>query len=135
MDQPCSDPQSTCCQELGGAAQVFFFFFCGPSAVLRPSVHMLPGTGWRGAGLPLFPTACWWLTHLAATTGVSLSARWNSPEVWWTVCSTSLQSQRAESMMPIRLRCACRPKCPVHNLHIVVCSCLARWLIGSVDAL
>ena len=23
VDQPCLDPQSTCCQELGGAAQVF----------------------------------------------------------------------------------------------------------------
>ena len=78
VDQPCLDPQSTCCQELGGAAQVFFFF-CGRSAVLRPSVHMLPGTGWCGAGLPPFPTACWWLTHPAATIGVSVSARQDSP--------------------------------------------------------
>ena len=23
VDQPCLDPQSTCCQELGGVAQVF----------------------------------------------------------------------------------------------------------------
>ena len=47
--------------------------------MLRPSVHILPGIGWCGAGLPPFPTACWWLTHPAATTGVSVSARWNSP--------------------------------------------------------
>ena len=40
---------------------------------------MLPGTGWCGAGLPPFPTACWWLTHPAAITGVSVSARWDSP--------------------------------------------------------
>ena len=26
-----------------------------------------------------FPTACWWLTHPAAITGVSVSARWDSP--------------------------------------------------------
>ena len=55
------------------------FFFCGQSAVLRPSVHMLPGTGWCGAGLPPFPTACWWLAHPAAITGVSVSARRDSP--------------------------------------------------------
>ena len=36
----------------------YFFFFCGQSAVLKPSVHMLSGTGWCGAGLPPFPTAC-----------------------------------------------------------------------------
>ena len=54
-------------------------FFCGRSAVLRPSVHMLPGIGWCGAGLPPFPTACWWLTHPAAITGVSVAARWDSP--------------------------------------------------------
>ena len=54
------------------------FFFCGRSAMLRPSVHMSPGIGWCGAGLPPFPTACW-LTHPAAITGVSVSARWDSP--------------------------------------------------------
>ena len=75
--QPCLDPQSTCCRELGGAAQVFFFF-CGLSAVLRPSVHILPGIGRCGAGLQPFPIA-WWLTHPAAITGVSVSARWDSP--------------------------------------------------------
>ena len=53
-----------------------FFFFCCRSAVLRPSVHMFSGFGWCGAGLPLFPTACWWLNHPAATTSVSVSARW-----------------------------------------------------------
>ena len=78
VDQPCLDPQPTCCQELGGAAQVFFFF-CGRSAVLRPSAHMLPGIGWCGTGLPPFPTACWWLTHPVAITGVSVSTRWDSP--------------------------------------------------------
>ena len=56
----------------------FFFFFCGQSAVLRPSVHMLPGIWWCITGLPPFPTACWWLTHPAAITGVSVSARWDS---------------------------------------------------------
>ena len=56
-----------------------FFFFCDRSAVVRPSVHMLPGTGWCGVGLPPFPTACWWLTHPATITGVSVSARWDSP--------------------------------------------------------
>ena len=34
---------------------------------------MLPGTGRCGAGLPPFPTACWWVTHPAAITGVSVS--------------------------------------------------------------
>ena len=57
----------------------YFFFFCGRSAVLRPSIHMLPGIGWCGAGLPPFPIACWWLTHPAAITGVSVSARRDSP--------------------------------------------------------
>ena len=57
----------------------FFFFFCGRSAMLRPSVHMLPGIGWCGAGLSPFPTACWWLTLPAAITDVSVSARWDSP--------------------------------------------------------
>ena len=53
--------------------------------------------------------------------------------MWWTVCSASLQWQRTESMMPNRFRCARRPQCPVRNLNIVVCSCLARRLIGSVE--
>ena len=98
VDQPCLDPQSTCCQELGGVAQVFFFF-CGRSAVLRPSVNMLLGIRWCGAGLPPFPTACWWLIHPAAITGVSVSARWNSCGGYGGP-SASLQSQNAESMMP-----------------------------------
>ena len=50
---------------------IFFFFFCGRSAVLRPSVHMLPGIGWCGAGLSPFPTACWRLTHPAAKPATS----------------------------------------------------------------
>ena len=52
--------------------------------------------------------------------------------MWWTVCSASLQSHSAESMMPLLFKSARRPQCPVGNLTIVVCSCLARWLIGSV---
>ena len=40
---------------------------------------MLPGIGWWDAGLPPFPTACWWWTHPAAVTGVSFSARQDSP--------------------------------------------------------
>ena len=51
VSQPCLDPQST----------------------------LLPGIGWCGAGLPPSPTACWWLTHPAAITGVSVSAGWDSP--------------------------------------------------------
>ena len=78
VGQPCLDPQSTCCQELNGVAWVFFFF-CSQSAGLRPSVHMLPGNWWCGTDLPPFPTTCWWLTHPASITGVSVSARWNSP--------------------------------------------------------
>ena len=54
----------------------FFFSFCGWSAMLKPSVHMLPGIEWCSAGLLPFPTACWWLTHSAAITGVSVAARW-----------------------------------------------------------
>ena len=111
------------------------FFFCGRSAVLKPPVHMLPGIGWCGAGLPPFPTACWRLAHSAAITGVfCFRQTGQSWRMWWTVCSASLQSQSAESMMPICFRCARRPQCPVRNLNIVVCSCLARWLIGSVVA-
>ena len=46
--------------------------------MFRPSVHMLPGIGWCGAGLPPFPTDCWLLTCPAAITGVSVAARRNS---------------------------------------------------------
>ena len=81
---------------------------------------MLPGIGWCGAGLPLFRTACWWLTHPAAITGVCFCQMGQSWKMWWTVCSAPLQSQSAESMMPIRFRCARRPQCPVRNLNIVV---------------
>ena len=49
--QPCLDPQSTYCQEV---------------------VSLV-------AGLPPFPTACWWLSHPVAITAVSAAARWNSP--------------------------------------------------------
>ena len=34
------------------------FFFYGQSAVLRPSVHILPGAVRCGAGLPLFLAVC-----------------------------------------------------------------------------
>ena len=72
VDQPCLNPQSTCCQELGGAAQVF-----------RRSPQLVGR-----------------LAHPAAITGVSVSARrGQSWRMWCTVCSASLQSQSAESMM------------------------------------
>ena len=45
VDQPCLDPQSTCCQELGGAAQVFRRSpqLVGGWLILRPEL------------VPLFP--------------------------------------------------------------------------------
>ena len=55
--------------------------------------------------------------------------------MWWTICSTPLQSQSAESMMPIRFICIRRLQYAVRKLNIVVCSCLARRLVGSVDGL
>ena len=53
---------------------LFFFsflllFFFSRSDFLRPSVHMLPGTRWCGAGLP---PACWWLSYPAAMFEFSL---------------------------------------------------------------
>ena len=69
---------------------------------------MLPGTGWCGAGLPPFPTACWWLTHPAAITGVSVAARWDSPGGCGGP-SVLLLCDRRVSMMPICFRCAHRP--------------------------
>ena len=54
------------------------FFFLGQLAVLRPSAHMLPGTGWCGTPQP-FPTACWWLSRPAIITCVSGAATRNSP--------------------------------------------------------
>ena len=41
--------------------------------------------------------------------------------------------QNAESMMPVRFRCARRLKWPVRYLNIVVCSCLAWRLIRAVE--
>ena len=111
------------------------FFFCDRSTVLRRSEHRLPGIGWCGAGPLPFLTACWWLTHPAAITGVCFRQMEQSWRMWWTVCSASLQSQSVESLMQIRFRSARRPQCPVRNLKIVVCSCLARRLIGSVEGL
>ena len=45
--------------------------FCCQSGELRFLAHMLPGSGWCSKGLPLFPTACWWLHHPKARTCVS----------------------------------------------------------------
>ena len=73
VDQPCSHPQSKCCQELGGAAQVFFFFFCKRSAVFRPSVYMLPGIGWCGAGLLLLLL---WSISRAQTLSLHVARNW-----------------------------------------------------------
>ena len=84
VDQQCIDPQSTCCQELGGAAQVF-----------RRSPQLVDGHNW-----------CLCCRQMGQS--------WRT---WWTVCSASLQSQRAESMMPTRFRCARRPQCPVCSLN------------------
>ena len=53
------------------------FFFCGWSAVLRPSVHMLPGSGWCGAGLPPFLTALSGKEHGRKT------PLWHA--LWWRV--------------------------------------------------
>ena len=47
-----------------------FFFLCGQSAVQMPSAHTPSGTG-------LFPTACRWLYHPAAMTGISAAERGN----------------------------------------------------------
>ena len=47
--------------------------------MLRPSVHMLPGFGWRGAGLLPFLTAFWWLMLAATIMGVSVVVRGSSP--------------------------------------------------------
>ena len=95
---------------------------------------MLPGTGWCGAGLAPFPTTCWWLTHPAAITGASVSARRDSPGGCGGPSVLLLCNRRVQSLlMPIRFRCARRPQCPVRNLNIVVCSCLTRRLTGSVE--
>ena len=115
--------------------QISLFFFCGRSAVLRPSVLMLPGAGQCGAGLPPFPTACWWLAHPAAITGVSVSARWNSPGECGGPSVLLRCHHSVESMMLIRFRYAHRLQCPVRKLNVVVCSCLARQFTGSVEGL
>ena len=107
IDQPWLDPQSTCCQELGGAPEVFGR---SPQLVGGDSTY---GHNW-----------CLCCHHME-----------QSRRMWRTVCSASLQSQSAEFMMPVRFRCARRPQCPVRNLNIVVCSCLAGRLTGSVEGL
>ena len=66
----------------------------------------------------------------------AVAARWNSPGRCGGPSVLLLCSHlSAESMMPIRFRCACRLQCPVCSLNLVMCSCLARWLIGSVECL
>ena len=94
--------------------------------MLRTSVYMLPGIGSCGADLPPFPTACWWLTYPAATTGVSVTARRNSPGGCGGPSVLLLCNRRVQSIIPNRIRCACRLQCAVRNQNIVVCSCLAR---------
>ena len=101
------------------------FFFCGRSAVLRPSVHMLPGIGWCGAGLPPFPTACWWLTHPAAITGVSVPARWDSPGGCGGSSVPLLCNRRVQSPW-------CQFASGVLAGHSVL---FATWIYWSVDVL
>ena len=99
----------------------FFFFFCSRSAVLRPSVHMLPGIGWCGGLLP-FPTACWWLTHPAAITDVSVSARWDSPGGCGGLSVPLLCNRRVQSPW-------CQFASGVHTGHSVL---FATWILWSV---
>ena len=96
-------------------------FFCSRSAVLRPSVHMLPGIGWCGAGLPPFSTTCWWLTHRATITGFSVVARWNSPGGWGgpsvlLPCNCRVQSPR--TMDKIIPRLVTDPPCFARDIEI-----------------
>ena len=117
---------------------LFFIYMvtCGSmsssSAVDQPClVHMLPGIGRCGAGLLLFPTACWWLTHPAAITGVSVSAGWDSPGgCGGLFCFFAIAECRVYDANSLQVHSQATV-CAVHNLNIVVCSCLARWLIGS----
>ena len=89
---------------------------------------MLPGIRWCGIGLPLFPTACSWLTHPAAMTGVSVSVRWDSPR-GCVGPSVPLLCNRSS------LQVCSQATVPVHNLNVVVCPCVARQLIGSIEGL
>ena len=74
-----------------------FFFFCGWSALLRPSVHVLPGIGWCRACFLLFPTACWWLIHSVAITGVSVAATGNSLRGYGSLSVLLLCNHRVQS--------------------------------------
>ena len=106
VDQPCLDPQSTCCQELGGAAQVFC---CSPQLV--------------GGRLILWP----WL--------VSVATRWDSPGGCGGLSVPLPCNHRVQSPWCQFAWGALAGQCPVGNLNIVVCSCLAVWLTGSVQGL
>ena len=70
-------------------------------------------------------------------TGVFVATRWNNLGGYGgpSVLLLFGELQIAESMMPVHFRCTRTLQCPVHNLNVVVCSCLARWLIGSVEGL
>ena len=59
----------------------FSFFFCSQWFSLRHWVHLLLGAGWCGAGQSPLPTlwTCWWSSHPAAMTAVSLAAGDNNP--------------------------------------------------------
>ena len=94
---------------------------------------MLSGFGWCGAGLPPFPTACWWLTP-AAITGVSIATRWN--ELSWSICSASFQSQSALSMMPVYFRCCSQVavSClqPEYSGLLMSCQMVEVWVCRGV---
>ena len=96
VDPPCFDSQSTCCQKLDGAARssteprhpppprsLVVGSFCGHEWCLCCSQRE---QSWRMWWIILFlcnyrpfTTACWWVPHPAAVTGVSIAARGNGP--------------------------------------------------------
>ena len=92
---------------------------------------MLPGIGWCGAGLPPFPTACWWLAHPEAITGVSVSAGWGSPGGCGgpsvpLLCNRRVQSPwcKVVSKLCIFLR----------QTDVRLMVCLDDWLIHATPA-
>ena len=88
-------------EEEGGRKETivtFFFSFWGWLALLRPSVHMLPWTGWCGADHLPFSTVCWWLSYPVAMADVTVATRKDNPRGCggWSVlllCSCSVPSQ------------------------------------------